>query len=381
MGCFHATQLYLERVKMTREEPCKNLKAADSFEFGWEDIETSRRNNRLLTFGMELSNICNLHCTYCYRDADQPSPNELSLDELFDAAKQAIGLGARKAGIVGAGEPTLDPRLLPLLSFLRRHLTKVTIFTNGTGITPKLAYELAELEIKVVVKINSVNPEVHDKLVGRKGAYEEMMRGLNSLVSAGYPSSSKRIEIESVITRVNIRDLPKLWRWCRDNGFTPFFERMTPKGRARESNLDVSPLQLLHLFRKLRRIDEEHYGYTWAVQPPFVAQRCLRHYYNCLIDIQGNVLPCSGLNIIVGNIRERSLAEILSSSPVIRDLRHIDEKIKGRCAECELKPNCYGCRGAAYQVTGDYLTEDPLCWHAYSVDGKRRLRDRNSSKP
>ena len=36
--------------------------------------------------------------------------------------------------------------------------------------------------------------------------------------------------------------------------------------------------------------------------------------------------------------------------------------MKGPCASCEENASCYGCRGAAYQWTGDYLASDPCCW-------------------
>lgn len=35
--------------------------------------------------------------------------------------------------------------------------------------------------------------------------------------------------------------------------------------------------------------------------------------------------------------------------------------IKGPCNSCDMTDGCYGCRGAAYQLTGDYLASDPLC--------------------
>ena len=43
-------------------------------------------------------------------------------------------------------------------------------------------------------------------------------------------------------------------------------------------------------------------------------------------------------------------------------LRNVRSHIKGACAQCDLLPDCYGCRGLAYHVTGDFLASDPLCW-------------------
>ncbi|WP_035240507.1 radical SAM/SPASM domain-containing protein [Desulfobacter vibrioformis] len=43
-------------------------------------------------------------------------------------------------------------------------------------------------------------------------------------------------------------------------------------------------------------------------------------------------------------------------------LKNHRQTIKGFCRTCEKSDTCYGCRGAAFQVTGDLLASDPLCW-------------------
>jgi radical SAM protein with 4Fe4S-binding SPASM domain len=73
-------------------------------------------------------------------------------------------------------------------------------------------------------------------------------------------------------------------------------------------------------------------------------------------------MPCVGVNMPVGNIREKKLKEILADSEVIQNLRDFRYKIKDPCGKCDDADHCYGCRGAAYQLTGDYLAADPLCW-------------------
>ena len=47
----------------------------------------------------------------------------------------------------------------------------------------------------------------------------------------------------------------------------------------------------------------------------------------------------------------------------MQELRNYRANIKGPCRECDKSDSCYGCRGAAYQLTGDYLASDPLCWN------------------
>jgi radical SAM protein with 4Fe4S-binding SPASM domain len=73
------------------------------------------------------------------------------------------------------------------------------------------------------------------------------------------------------------------------------------------------------------------------------------------------VIPCAGLKLPIGSIRERALSELLSDSEVLEDLRDHVNHIKGPCASCEDAGICCGCRGEAYRSTGDYLASDPSC--------------------
>jgi radical SAM protein with 4Fe4S-binding SPASM domain len=88
----------------------------------------------------------------------------------------------------------------------------------------------------------------------------------------------------------------------------------------------------------------------------------MRHRFSCLVCWQGDVMPCVGLEIPIGNIREQALRDILKDSEVLEDLRDHTHTIKGPCASCADAETCYGCRGAAYRWTGDYLASDPSCW-------------------
>jgi radical SAM protein with 4Fe4S-binding SPASM domain len=101
-----------------------------------------------------------------------------------------------------------------------------------------------------------------------------------------------------------------------------------------------------------------------------LGNRCLRHKFSCLVGARGEVMPCVGVNLPIGNVRRQPLADILAASQVLKDLKNHRETIKGPCRTCDKIANCYGCRGAAYQLTGDYLASDPLCWHnaRYSSD-------------
>jgi len=154
-----------------------------------------------------------------------------------------------------------------------------------------------------------------------------------------------------------------MWRQLRNDGIIPYFETITVQGRAKENqDLSVEPAILRVLFEKLARIDEEEFNILWKAKPPVAAFTCQRHHFSCTVTAVGDVLPCPGVNLPTGNIRQKTLQNILSTSNVFHELRNIEQNIKGECRECDLSHECYGCRGMAYQSCGDYLASDPLCW-------------------
>jgi radical SAM protein with 4Fe4S-binding SPASM domain len=76
---------------------------------------------------------------------------------------------------------------------------------------------------------------------------------------------------------------------------------------------------------------------------------------------EGTVYPCRRFPISVGNLLEKSLEEIWEKSELLEKLRY-KKNLKGKCGRCEVE-DCSGCRSLALSLTGDYLEEDPHCWH------------------
>ncbi len=332
-------------------------------EFSPDEINACRKNGGLLSLELELSRACNLRCTYCYASSGVPLENELSMDEICQVIDQAAALGARKIIVLGGGEPLLYPHVFEVIDYIAAKGLQVDLFTNATLIDRETAERLYAKNVAVSMKMNSRDPETQDLLAGRKGTFAAIEKGLQALQAAGYPDETHTLGIETIICRQNCDELPDLWRWARSRGIIPYVEIMTLQGRATEHlELEVEPARIRALFEELARIDASEFGRAWKPLPPLAASRCARHEYSCTVTSTGEVNPCPGVSIPIGNIRHQALAEILRNSTVIHDLRNIRKNIKGRCSTCEHNDLCYGCRGHAYQVTGDHLAADPICW-------------------
>jgi radical SAM protein with 4Fe4S-binding SPASM domain len=336
-----------------------------SHELGFSDDEIAEclKKKGLLSIELEFTKKCNLRCLYCYSSAGEPLENELSLDELRSVISQAKELGAKKIILLGGGEPLLYQGMTDIIEYINFLGFQQALFTNGTLITADMAKFLYKNRVSVVIKSNSRKPEIQDFLAGVNGAFKNIKRGLQLLMDAGYPDKNHMLGIQTVICRQNIHELPSMWIWARERGIIPYFEILTYQGRARKNpDLTVSALEINAIFKQLEMVDRERFGILWESRPTIAAFTCKRHLYSCLVNSQGYVQPCTGIDISVGNIRESHLADILGNSPVISNLRNIYKKIEGVCKACEHSHECYGCRGNAYQMTGNYLASDPTCW-------------------
>jgi radical SAM protein with 4Fe4S-binding SPASM domain len=69
------------------------------------------------------------------------------------------------------------------------------------------------------------------------------------------------------------------------------------------------------------------------------------------------------LQVKGGNVREESIVSIWEES-VLAKLRS-RQLLEGECGGCRHKDVCAGCRGRAYEETGNMFASDPGYWLAW----------------
>ena len=333
----------------------------NGFSFSAREIAETVGRKGLLTMEIEFSLACNFSCPYCYNSKQQASI-ELESKTIDRVLTQAREMGARKIVILG-GEPMIYPEIHEKIRLIRRLGMEVEMFTNGSSMTPENARFMYQQQVSVVLKRNSFNPELQNRLAGREDASDIITNAYLNLTRAGYPAADRRLAVSTIICEQNLEELPDLWRWLRRHDIEPYFEMITPQGGGAGDDWSISSLRQRRLFEELAAIDKREYNRSWEPQPPLVGNACLRHQFSCLVNAHGAVMPCVGVTLPLGNVYEQPLQEILEKSEVMDKLRHFPDHIKGGCRLCDKADHCYGCRGAAYQVTGDYLASDPTCWH------------------
>lgn len=142
------------------------------------------------TVQLQLTNACNLSCSYCCTNSGDARPSEVSYERLcavVDQIPEAIGMNARVA-LLG-GEPLLVPFALELAERIIGHGLHLTIFSNGVpmGTDPELARRVAELNqrgVEVRLSLAGPNRELCDEASGAP-RFDATIRGCNALAEAG----------------------------------------------------------------------------------------------------------------------------------------------------------------------------------------------------
>ncbi len=343
--------------------------------------ENKSRSLRLVAW--ETTRNCNLACMHCRASATQgPFSGELDTDASFRLLDQIAQVG-KPIIILTGGEPLLRTDIFDIAKYGTNKGLRMVMAPNGTLITENIAKQMADSGIqRISISLDGATRESHDRFRGVDGAFEGALRGIRLAKDAGI-----EFQINTTITKTNLHEIPEIQDLAVKLGAVAHhIFLLVPTGRGKyivdqeitateyERTLnwfydqkEKTPLQLKatcapHYYRILRqRAKQEGKSITFNTHGMDAMTRgCLGGTGFCFISHQGIVQPCGFLDVNCGDITQASFANIWNRSDIFLSLRNFDE-LKGKCGACEFKKVCGGCRARAYEATGDFLAEEPLC--------------------
>jgi len=143
---------------------------------------------------LELTFRCNLRCVHCYVAHGHrgiPGRQELTRAEICDILGQVVDEGCLWLLLTG-GEPLLRPDFLDIYTYAKRKGLILTLFTNGTLLTPPMVDHLAEWRPFVVeITLYGRTQETYERVTGVPGSHARCMRGIDLLLDRGIPLKLK----------------------------------------------------------------------------------------------------------------------------------------------------------------------------------------------
>lgn len=331
----------------------------------------------------ETTRNCNLSCVHCRASATcGPYADELDTPAAFGLLDQIAEVGSPIVILTG-GEPLLREDIFDIAAHGTALGLRMVMAPNGTLITDQKARQMAASGIRrISISLDGADADSHDAFRRVKGAYEGALQGIAHAKAAGI-----EFQINTTITKTNLEQIPKILALAESLGAVAHhIFLLVPTGRGKyivdraidareyEETLNwfydqrkKTPLQLKatcapHYYRILRQRAQED-GETVTFEShglDAVTRGCLAGTGFCFVSHRGIVQPCGFLDLNCGDVTKAIFGDIWRHSEVFKRLRD-NRQLTGKCGLCEYQRVCGGCRARAYEATGDYMTEEPLC--------------------
>lgn len=332
---------------------------------------------------IEITGRCNMACRHCR------AYNEARVDMSLDAVGRALAFAAANSDedfrlTVSGGEPFLDPDLIRIVGMAQEEgIEDIIVTTNGSLVTQEKLRELKSLGVRnlcLQVSVDSISADKHDAFRRSKGAFTKAIRSIRETASSGLTAS-----LRATVTPETIGEISGLVRLAKECGAIRVgVSSVIPAGRgAMNKDLMMTPEKKRRFLEELSRCKLEYPEIDVTTEDPlkFALERSVWDYgpfdyhdpgffggcsagvtgFN--VDCEGTITPCAVLLKPIVNVAGKTAKEILDAyvdSQIVRDL--IGKKFKGKCAKCDLRRLCGGCRAVADGVSGDYLGPDVTCW-------------------
>ena len=386
-------------------------------------------NQRPFTVVWETTRACDLACVHCRAGANsQRSAGELTFDEAQTLIQGIKAFGAPyPLFILTGGDPAKRSDIFDIIAAAREQGLRVAMTPSATPLIDReTVRRFADNGlVRLALSLDGKDALTHDSFRGVTGSFHRALQILDWCQEFGLET-----QIHTTVTRHVLDDLPaiaemiggrgiKLWalfmliaigRAARPEirrlnlsagQFESFFHWLFDL--ANSASFDVTPREGYHYRRVLlqRRaaelgiavedlladVEKKHSTPADVATSP-QATRIVRAPLGVndgkgilFVSHLGDVQPSGFLNLVAGNIRAQSLAEIYRNSPVFLRVRDYS-LIKGKCGVCEFKNICGGSRSRAYAITGDLMHSDPYCvyqpaaWQARRSPARSQAEDR-----
>lgn len=310
---------------------------------GWdipkEEYRKAHEKNGLVKVVIELSNVCNLSCSGCFTKrvdggwsdtSKKRLSNEMTFEDQVALLQEAAQLGAKTVDIVGAGEPTLDPRFHDIIDAINSLGMYAVVFTHGVSRVLEDMREWRDRDVSFFVKLWSRDTILQDRYVSgsipkytkkRDETIERMVQeGLNKGADVdvdGIAYITTKIGADVLVMQSNYEEIPALLQFCRARNIMPIIKTYIPEGPTRfdqEQNIkvysaeqlvslkkdEVSPNDFVRLRKELERVDMQEFRIapTNTFYPQ--ALKCTQSMAALYVTITGDIRSCVGTHVSYG---------------------------------------------------------------------------------
>lgn len=279
--------------------------------------------------GIELNynNACNLRCKYCFTNSPKGDhvKDFLPISKIKEIADEADELGFIEWDLQG-GELLLWPdKLFNVLDAIKPERFYLYLTTNGFNADRKMIKELAKHGVsRMSVSIDSMDPEFHDEMRGRKDSWRRAMQALEYVQEAGM---DPYLNVTVGHYNAKSEDLRLLLDYSKKKKYRTLVNVACPAGMWNQVHDVVCDEEDIQHIRQLRK---EYKNLNRNLWNPFDSK--LEKIMGCTtvnriyITSIGDVLACPYVHIKIGNVFKQTIKEITNYGFRIKHFRNYSEK-------------------------------------------------------
>jgi radical SAM protein with 4Fe4S-binding SPASM domain len=317
------------------------------------------RTGRLPINGsIEVTHRCPLACVHCYNNlpvGDQEARRrELDTDEMrrvIDEIADAGGLWLLFTG----GEIFARRDFLDIYKHAKQRGFLVTLFTNGTQITPAIADTLTEWPpFSIEITIYGRTRETYEGLTGVLGSFDRCMRGIQLLRERRLP-----LKLKTVAVSINRHEVGDMQQFAEELGVEFKFDGMiNARIDCSHSPLEVrlSPLEMVEL-----DVGDPGREAAWGglIQTrPVGLPTASDQVYHCgggvssfAIDPEGKMSICVLSHQDTFDLRTGSFQD--GWNRFLGEVRAKKATRRTKCTDCRIRQLCSTCAATAELEHGD----------------------------
>jgi radical SAM protein with 4Fe4S-binding SPASM domain len=346
---------------------CHQIPELPLDQFGRDYIRKWSKNRVPINGSIELDLRCNLRCRHCYRDGDWP-PGVMSTEELTGLLDQIAEAGTLWLLLTG-GEVFLRRDFFEIYEHARTLGLLVTIFTNGTMVTEKIADRLAQFPpYNIEITLYGFSQETYEKVTGVEGSWRNCYRGVELLVERGLP-----LRLKTVVMKTNRHELLDMYHYAEELGLHFKYDTMINphlSGSLEPCNVRLDPEEVVQDdFAVPGR--EASFRKYFEPRKTFHSDRlfvCGAGRQSFHVDPYGMMKMCLLLREPEFSLREMSFREIWEKEfPKFLNWKRSPDH---PCNRCNLGSLCGNCPAWSRLETGDMESRVEYCCEV----GHRRAR-------
>ncbi|MDY6868048.1 MAG: radical SAM protein [Chloroflexota bacterium] len=296
---------------------------------------------------LALTYRCNNNCSHCYNARPRNYP-EMSIDKWKRVIDKIWDLRIPHVVFTG-GEPTLFKGLQELVAYAEGKGIITGLNTNGRKLADKsFVNSLVDAGLDhVQITVESHDPEIHDRMVGAKGAWAETIQGLKNVLD-----SRLYIMTNTTMLTHNRETMEDTLHYLAKLGVpTVGLNALIYAGKGKTVGTGLNEEELPHLLEKARGITQSNgqrliwytptqYCHFNPMQLDLGVKGCTAALYNMCVEPNGDVIPCQSYYYSLGNLLHNRWKEIWEH-PLALKLRN-RTNVPEECKTCDFFQQCGG---------------------------------------